>query len=31
MVLPIGYRSSEDKYAWRSKVRFAKDDLVIVK
>ncbi len=31
MVLPIGYRKEDDKYSSKSKVRFAKDDLVIVK
>lgn len=31
MVLPIGYRKEDDKYSSKSKVRFAKDNLVIVK
>ena len=31
MVLPIGYRKEDDKYSSKSKVRFAKKDLVIVK
>lgn len=31
LVLPIGYKSSEDKYAWLPKVRFGLDKLVIRK
>jgi len=29
--VPVGYRSSEDGYAHAPKVRFAKEELVVIK
>lgn len=31
VIVPVGYRSSEDGYAHAPKVRFAKEDLIIIK
>jgi hypothetical protein len=31
VVVPVWYRSSEDKYAHAPKVRFSKEDLIIYK
>lgn len=31
VIVPVGYRSSEDKYAHVPKVRFAKEELIVIK
>ncbi len=31
VVVPVGYRSADDKYAYAPKVRFAKEDLIVIK